>query len=149
MSKGAIIREIEIAAIEVLNPRERNQRVFQELVESIRLLGLKKPITVAARAGAAGQRYVLVCGQGRMEAFRALGETAIPAQVIEATDEEARAQLELELAAEHDIISGGIARAIDMGVVDEVVSPDRTRTTVARVLLDTPGIRGAHGNIPL
>jgi acetyl-CoA/propionyl-CoA carboxylase carboxyl transferase subunit len=70
-------------------------------------------------------------------------------RLAEATDEEARAQLELELAAEHDIISGGIARAIDMGVVDEVVSPDRTRTTVARVLLDTPGIRGAHGNIPL
>ncbi|MGA0066382.1 MAG: acyl-CoA carboxylase subunit beta, partial [Candidatus Nanopelagicales bacterium] len=60
-------------------------------------------------------------------------------RLAEATDEEARAQLELELAAEHDIISGGIARAVEMGVVDEVVSPDRTRTTVARVLLDTPG----------
>ncbi|MGA1595350.1 MAG: carboxyl transferase domain-containing protein [Candidatus Nanopelagicales bacterium] len=70
-------------------------------------------------------------------------------RLAEATDEEARAQLELELAAEHDIISGGITRAIEMGVVDEVVSPDRTRTTVARVLLDTPGVRGAHGNIPL
>jgi acetyl-CoA/propionyl-CoA carboxylase carboxyl transferase subunit len=70
-------------------------------------------------------------------------------RLAEATDEEARAQLELELAAEHDIISGGIARAIEMGVVDEVLEPDRTRTTVARALLDTPGIRGAHGNIPL
>ena len=70
-------------------------------------------------------------------------------RLAEATDEEARAQLELELAAEHDIISGGINRAIEMGVVDEVVSPDRTRTAVARVLLDTPGVRGAHGNIPL
>jgi acetyl-CoA/propionyl-CoA carboxylase carboxyl transferase subunit len=70
-------------------------------------------------------------------------------RLAEATDEESRAQLELELAAEHDIISGGITRAIEMGVVDEVVAPDRTRTTVARVLLDTPGVRGAHGNIPL
>ena len=70
-------------------------------------------------------------------------------RLAEATDEEARAQLELELAAEHDIISGGLNRAIEMGVVDEVLSPDRTRTTVARVLLDTPGVRGAHGNIPL
>ncbi len=70
-------------------------------------------------------------------------------RLAEATDEDARAQLELELAAEHDIISGGVARAVEMGVVDEVVAPDRTRTTVARVLLDTPGIRGAHGNIPL
>ena len=30
MNKGAIIREVEISAIEVLNPRERNQKVFQE-----------------------------------------------------------------------------------------------------------------------
>ena len=70
-------------------------------------------------------------------------------RLAEATDEESRAQLELELAAEHEVISGGIARAVDMGVVDEVVSPDRTRSAVARVLLDTPGVRGAHGNIPL
>jgi acetyl-CoA/propionyl-CoA carboxylase carboxyl transferase subunit len=70
-------------------------------------------------------------------------------RLAEATDEEARAQLELELAAEHDIISGGLTRAIEMGVVDEVLEPDRTRTTVARALLDTPGVRGAHGNIPL
>ena len=70
-------------------------------------------------------------------------------RLAEATDEESRAQLELELAAEHDIISGGIGRAIEMGVVDEVLEPDRTRTSVARALLDTPGIRGAHGNIPL
>lgn len=70
-------------------------------------------------------------------------------RLAEATDEESRAQLELELAAEHEVISGGIARAIELGVVDEVVAPDRTRSTVARVLLDTPGVRGVHTNIPL
>jgi acetyl-CoA/propionyl-CoA carboxylase carboxyl transferase subunit len=63
--------------------------------------------------------------------------------------EDARAQVELELAAEHEVISGGIARAIDLGVVDEVVAPDKTRRAVALVLLDTPGVRGQHGNIPL
>ena len=63
--------------------------------------------------------------------------------------EDARAQVELELAAEHEVISGGIARAVDIGVVDQVVDPALTRSTVARVLLDTPGVRGQHGNIPL
>ncbi len=63
--------------------------------------------------------------------------------------EESRAQVELELAAEHEVISGGIARAVEMGVVDEVVDPALTRTTVAKVLWDTPGVRGQHGNIPL
>ena len=63
--------------------------------------------------------------------------------------EDARAQVELELAAEHEVISGGIARAVDLGVVDEVVEPSKTRRAVAKVLLDTPGMRGQHGNIPL
>ena len=101
MSKRATIREIEISAIEVLNPRERNQKVFQELVESIRLLGLKKPITVAERPGAAGPGYVLVCGQGRMEAFLALGQSVIPAQVIEASDDDAFVMSLVENIARH------------------------------------------------
>jgi acetyl-CoA/propionyl-CoA carboxylase carboxyl transferase subunit len=36
-----------------------------------------------------------------------------------------------------------------MGVVDEVVEPALTRRAVAQVILDTPGVRGLHGNIPL
>jgi ParB family chromosome partitioning protein len=101
MSRQARICDLEISAIEVLNPRERNQKVFHELVESIRLLGLKKPITVAERPSAAGPRYVLVCGQGRMEAFKALGQTVIPAQVIEASDDEAFVMSLVENIARH------------------------------------------------
>jgi acetyl-CoA/propionyl-CoA carboxylase carboxyl transferase subunit len=62
---------------------------------------------------------------------------------------ESREQVELELAAEHEVISGGIKRAIELGVVDEVVKPIATKKTVAQILLDTPGVRGVHGNIPL
>jgi acetyl-CoA/propionyl-CoA carboxylase carboxyl transferase subunit len=63
--------------------------------------------------------------------------------------DENREQVELELAAEHEVISGGIARAVEIGVVDEIVDPKETRRAVAQVLLDTPGVRGQHGNIPL
>ncbi len=63
--------------------------------------------------------------------------------------EDSREQVELELAAEHEVISGGIKRAVDMGVVDSVVEPMLTRRAVAEVLLETPGARGNHGNIPL
>lgn len=63
--------------------------------------------------------------------------------------EESREQVELELAAEHEVISGGIKRAVEMGVVDAVVSPTNTRRAVAEVIWDTPGVRGQHGNIPL
>jgi ParB family chromosome partitioning protein len=77
---------IPVEAITILNPRARNKRIFQELVTSIKHLGLKKPITVAERAES--ERYDLVCGQGRLEAFIALGQTQIPAVVVEASEED-------------------------------------------------------------
>ena len=77
---------IPISAITVLNPRVRNKKIFNELVTSIAHLGLKKPITVSARADQSG--YDLVCGQGRLEAFMALGQTEIPAVVLEASEED-------------------------------------------------------------
>lgn len=77
---------IAIASIEVLNPRARNRRIFDEMVESIRAVGLKRPITVRRAPDRDG--YELVCGQGRMEAFQKLGQSEIPAIVIEATREE-------------------------------------------------------------
>jgi ParB family chromosome partitioning protein len=70
----------------VLNPRARNRRVFHELITSIAHLGLKKPITVSRRSADAG--YDLVCGQGRLEAFVVLGQSEIPAIVIEASEED-------------------------------------------------------------
>ena len=80
------IQMAPVAAIRVLNPRARNKRVFQELVTSIAHLGLKKPITVSRRPDGSG--YDLVCGQGRLEAFLALGQTEIPAVVLEASEED-------------------------------------------------------------
>jgi ParB family chromosome partitioning protein len=79
------ILSIPIESITILNPRSRNRRVFKELVDSIAQLGLKKPITVSV---ADSGRYNLVCGQGRLEAFAALGQTSIPAVVIQASREE-------------------------------------------------------------
>ncbi|WP_294138506.1 plasmid partitioning protein RepB C-terminal domain-containing protein [Sphingomonas sp.] len=86
MIEAPEIRLIAVDSITVLNPRARNKRIFQELVTSIANLGLKKPITVSPRPGRS--RYDLVCGQGRLEAFIALGQTEIPAVVIEATEED-------------------------------------------------------------
>jgi ParB family chromosome partitioning protein len=80
------IKLIPVDAIAVLNPRVRNKRVFQELVTSIAHLGLKKPITVSQRPGRS--RYDLVCGQGRLEAFIALGQAQIPAIILDASEED-------------------------------------------------------------
>lgn len=81
---------IPISEIAILNPRSRNHVTFEAIVASIRAVGLKKPISVNRRAEISddGRRFDLICGQGRLEAFQALGEEAIPAIVRELTKEE-------------------------------------------------------------
>ena len=64
-----------------------------------------------------------------------------------------RPQVEAELAAEHERIAGGVDKAVEIGVVDEVVEPAATRTAIARAIeeaVQAGGVqRGQHGNIPL
>lgn len=83
------IESIPIAQIRVVNPRSRNKIKFQIVVSSIGAVGLKRPITVARRGlEADGTQYDLVCGQGRMEAMAGLGETTVPALVVDVPREE-------------------------------------------------------------
>jgi acetyl-CoA/propionyl-CoA carboxylase carboxyl transferase subunit len=60
-----------------------------------------------------------------------------------------REALHARLAAEHERIAGGVNRALEIGVVDEVVEPARTRGRLVAALAAAPAGRGAHGNIPL
>jgi acetyl-CoA/propionyl-CoA carboxylase carboxyl transferase subunit len=63
-----------------------------------------------------------------------------------------RPQLEAELAREHEQLAGGLARAVELGVVDAVVQRDQTRSAIAAALRQAGGDavrRGRHGNIPL
>lgn len=84
------LRMIPLDRIEVLNPRERNQRKFDVIVDNIGAVGLKKPVTVTPRPSDDGaERYMLVCGEGRLKAFLRLGETRIPALVVAVSDEDA------------------------------------------------------------
>lgn len=77
---------IPVDRINVVNPRVRNRKVFREITENIARLGLKRPVTVIRRDD--GARYDLVCGQGRLEAYQALGQREIPAIIIEAGEED-------------------------------------------------------------
>lgn len=84
------VRMIDVTAIDVLNPRERNEKTFDEIVVNIKRVGLKKPISVTPRHAAdVGERYLLICGEGRLRAFKALGEAQIPALVVHVDDDDA------------------------------------------------------------
>ena len=77
------VRMIPVQAVRVPNPRVRERQKFERIVHSIAEQGLKRPITVAeAKPDENGRPvYELVCGQGRLEAFVALGQKEIPAFV--------------------------------------------------------------------
>jgi ParB family chromosome partitioning protein len=84
------IQLIRITAIHILNPRSRKKAIFDTIIANIGTLGLKKPITVTRRAEPLGEKeYDLVCGQGRLEAYQALGHQEIPAIIIETTQDDA------------------------------------------------------------
>jgi len=84
------VKLIPIDRIRILNPRHRDQRKFVKIVQSIQNQGLKKPIKVCARTikGSEGPGYDLICGQGRIEAFQALGHQEIPAVVVDVSKED-------------------------------------------------------------
>ncbi len=58
-------------------------------------------------------------------------------------------QVEGELAAEHEMLSGGLPRAVEIGVVDEIIQPTVTRNALAVAIAEAPQRRGNHSNIPL
>jgi ParB family chromosome partitioning protein len=84
------VERIPIDQIHIANPRSRSQGKWLMIVANIREVGLKKPITVVRRTepDEDGKQFDLVCGQGRIEAFVALGETTIPAVITEVSRED-------------------------------------------------------------
>jgi ParB family chromosome partitioning protein len=84
------ISMIPIGQICIVNPRYRDQKKFELIVENIKNVGLKMPIRVSPRTAGEqnGFKYDLVCGQGRLEAFKVLGYAEIPAMVGDLPREE-------------------------------------------------------------
>jgi len=122
---------IPIEEIRVLNPRSRNKYKFTQIVTNIRNIGLKRPITVSQSSSKDGKRYDLVCGQGRIEAYVALGQMEIPAIIVTVSKEDCflmslvenvarRQQLSIELVQhigllkERGYTSAQIAAKIDV-----------------------------------
>jgi acetyl-CoA/propionyl-CoA carboxylase carboxyl transferase subunit len=68
---------------------------------------------------------------------------------LAAVPEEERHALEEQLAAEHEKIAGGLERAHDLGVIDEIIEPAKTRRAIAQAIAEATPARGSHSNIPL
>lgn len=82
------VETIPVDMISVVNPRARNQPLFIEIVTNIKRVGLKRPVTVTRQRKNGTTHYNLVCGQGRLEAYQNLGETDIPAIIVDVDEED-------------------------------------------------------------
>ncbi len=84
----ARVEMIPIDSVFIANPRIRNAKVHKVITESIEHVGLKRPITVRRLdQGQSGLEYSLVCGQGRLESCKMLGQTEIAALIIDVNEE--------------------------------------------------------------
>ena len=68
---------------------------------------------------------------------------------LAAAPHEQREELRAQLIADQTKDAGGVGRALEIGVVDDVIKPEETRRRIAEALAAAPAARGAHGNIPL
>lgn len=68
---------------------------------------------------------------------------------LAAAPAEEREELRATLIADQERTAGGVGRAMEIGVVDEIIDPAHTRRRLAEALAAAPAARGAHGNIPL
>jgi acetyl-CoA/propionyl-CoA carboxylase carboxyl transferase subunit len=68
---------------------------------------------------------------------------------LAAAPHEERETLRAQLIEEQAREAGGVNRALEIGVVDDVIKPEETRRRIAEALAGAPAARGAHGNIPL
>ena len=58
-------------------------------------------------------------------------------------------EAEAQLAAEHEATAGGLQRALDLGVIDAIIEPSKTRRELVRAIAEAPRLKGNHANIPL
>ncbi len=105
---------------------------------------------VAMNSKALGATRVFAWPQAEVSVMGAVAAVRVlHRRILADLPQQQRESMELELAAEHEKVSGGVARAVEIGAVDEIVEPRLTRSALAKVIADAPHRRGAHGNIPL
>ena len=105
---------------------------------------------VAMNSKSLGATHVFAWPASEVSVMGAVAAVRVLHRKLLADLPEAQRQgMELELAAEHEKVSGGISRAVEIGAVDEIIEPKKTRSALAKAIAAAPHRRGDHGNIPL
>jgi ParB family transcriptional regulator, chromosome partitioning protein len=138
---GAAVMEIELDKIDQ-NPYQTrvqfNEKLLQELAESIKTSGVVQPIVV--RPGREG-RYVLILGERRCRASKLAGKATIPAMVRAVSDQQAAEMTVIENLQRQDLNCMEAANAYgklsqDFGMTQEQIAGrvGVSRETIANYL---------------
>ena len=84
--------DVPLDQVKVINSRNREKDQFEMNVGSIEYVGLLKPIRVNDKFLERTGLYELICGEGRLLAYRKLGRDKIQAQIVTCTRKEAYLQ---------------------------------------------------------
>jgi uncharacterized ParB-like nuclease family protein len=120
---------ITIDDIDIADTRRQvNSAAVKRLADSIEQVGLRHPITVRER----GDRYLLVAGRHRIEAFKKLGREHIPATIVKMNNDDAR----LWEIAEN-------LHRCELGNIEKAEAIEEWRKITARQVLysSTPGLQ--------
>jgi acetyl-CoA/propionyl-CoA carboxylase carboxyl transferase subunit len=105
---------------------------------------------IAMNSRALGATHVLAWPEAEVAVMGAEPAVGIlHRKKLAAAPEEEREKLRARLIEEHARIAGGVGKALDLGVVDDVIPPAETRRRIGDLLASAMARRGRHGNIPL
>ena len=125
---------IPVDRIRVLNPRERDRKRFQEIVDSIRNVGLKQPIKVTRLNGSGGEAEY--------------GRTMSGKQLDSSTVASGAANRLLAEAAHLQAIEGNPLTAEEIAMFEmfarEGWSPERRRAHILRQIKDRGRVAAAE-----
>lgn len=131
--------EIEIDKIEAnpYQPRTVFGDDINELAESIKLNGLLQPLTVKNE----GEKYILIAGERRLRALKALGYAAAPCIVLDVTDRNSAVLALVENIQRKDLHFFDEAEALSklldfygMTQEDAAIRLGKTQSTIANKL---------------
>jgi prepilin-type processing-associated H-X9-DG protein len=136
-TQGVILSVTIILPLKQLKPSLRSTQKYQQVLSSIREVGIIEPLTVFPQNGGTGM-YLLVDGHVRLEALKQLGHTSV--RCLIATDDEAytynKRVNRIATIQEHNMILKAIKSGISEERIAKVLNLDLNSIRQKRDLLE-------------
>src|SRR5438128_1306863 len=136
-SNGVIVSVVDLLPLKQVKPALKTSPKYQQVLSSVREVGIIEPLVVFPQDGTAGT-YLLLDGHVRLEVLKELGHTH--ARCIIATDDEAysynRRVNQLSTVQEHTMILKAIKSGISEERIAKVLNLDIASIRQKRDLLD-------------